>query len=53
MSLFDWLKKKFCAHEWETVQTGTVYDRMSNERGSVFVLRCKHCGDYTHRSVVP
>lgn len=52
MSLFDWLKKKFCAHEWEMVQSGTLYNRMDNEVGKVFILRCKHCGDYARRRLM-
>ena len=50
MTFWQWFRKRFCAHEWETQVVETI--KLGNERlpgkivatVHVFQERCKQCG---------
>lgn len=47
-----WLRKLFkpCKHKWETVEQYAVHRSLDSKRvGTIYVMRCAHCGEYTKR----
>ena len=50
----NWLKKLFnpCAHKWEPFQTFALNRAFDGNRvGTMYVLRCAHCGDLRQKRV--
>lgn len=50
----NWLRKLFkpCAHKWETIEQFSVNRSLDGKQvGTIYVLRCAHCGDISRRRV--
>lgn len=42
-----------CEHHWEKDHVASITNNMGNEIGYLIVMRCKKCGEITHRSIEP
>lgn len=48
-TLLEWLG--FCRHQFETINSNAIYFDDAKV-GTLFVIRCKHCGDIKRKRVM-